>query len=120
MYRQSTALRTRLIVERCQRGRTAGPDEPLPPGTRRGVLAGLATDFPQDSAGQLDEWRNTFEEHRTHDGRDLALVPTVFDELQEPLCRALVYRGWWLAGAGLAAFHPHRLPEMASLKAPPL
>ncbi|MBC2902296.1 patatin-like phospholipase family protein [Streptomyces cupreus] len=120
LYRQSTALRTRLIVERFLRGRTVGPDETLPPGARRGVLVGLATDFPKDSDGQLDQWRDAFAEHRTHDGRDLALVPTVFDQLEEPLCRALVYRGWWLAGAALAAYHPHRLPDITSLKPPPL
>lgn len=120
LYRQSTALRTRLIVERFQRGRAVGRDEPLPPGARRGVLVALATDFPRNALGQLDKWRDAFPEHRTHNDRDLALVPTVFDELEEPLCRALVYRGWWLAGAGLAAYHPHRLPDIASLRAPPL
>ncbi|MGV9455441.1 patatin-like phospholipase family protein [Streptomyces sp. NPDC003635] len=120
LYRQSTALRTRLIVERFRRGDAVGPDEPLPPGARRGVLVALATDFPQNGVGRLEQWRDAFPEHRTHEGRDLALVPTVFDQLTERLCRALVYRGWWLAGAGLAAFHPYRLPDLASLKAPPL
>ncbi|WP_416956482.1 patatin-like phospholipase family protein [Streptomyces sp. Agncl-13] len=120
LYRQSTALRTRLIVERFQRGRSVGLDEELPPGARRGVLVGLATDFPGNGSGRLNEWRDTFTEHRTHASRDLSLVPTVFDRLEEPLCRALVHRGWWLAGAGLASFHPHRLPDLTSLKPPQL
>ncbi|CCK25542.1 hypothetical protein BN159_1163 [Streptomyces davaonensis JCM 4913] len=120
LYRQSTALRTRLIVERFLSGHAVGREEPLPPGARRGVLVALATDFPKSAPGQLDKWRDAFPEHRTHEGRDLALVPTVFDRLEESLCRALVYRGWWLAGAGLAAYHPHRLPDIASIKAPPL
>ncbi|SNX55945.1 NTE family protein [Streptomyces sp. TLI_55] len=120
LYRQSTALRTRLIVERFRRGHAAGPDGPLPPGSRRGVLVALATDFAEHGAGQLDKWRAAFPEHRTYDGRDLALVPTVFDRMPQPLCRALVYRGWWLAGAGLAAYHPHRLPNLTALTPPPL
>ncbi|MEU6378987.1 patatin-like phospholipase family protein [Streptomyces sp. NPDC046909] len=119
LYRQSTALRTRLTVERFQRGHTVGPDEPLPPGARRGVLMALATDFPDHGSGQLDKWRDSFPEHRTYDGRDLSLVPTVFDRLPEPLCRALVYRGWWLTGAALATYHPHRLPDVTSLNPPP-
>ena len=120
LYRQSTALRTRLMVERFQRGHTAGPDEPLPSGARRGVLMALATDFADNDSGQLDKWRDAFPEHRTHDGRDLSLVPTVFDQLEEPLCRALVHRGWWLTGAALSTYHPHRLPDLTALSPPPV
>ncbi|MET9507940.1 patatin-like phospholipase family protein [Streptomyces flavidovirens] len=121
LYRQSTALRTRAIVERFQLGQRAdGQGEPPPPGARRGVLAGLSTDFPADGSAPLRRWREAFGEHRDFDGRDLALVPTVFDRLDAGLCRALVYRGWWLAGAGLAAFHPHYLPDTASLVPPRL
>lgn len=79
----------------------------------------LATDFPDKDSGQLDKWRDTFPEHRAYDGRDLSLVPTVFDQLTEPLCRSLVYRGWWLAGAALATYHPDRLPDLTPLKPPP-
>ncbi|MGW7051684.1 patatin-like phospholipase family protein [Streptomyces sp. NPDC054887] len=118
LYRQSTALRTRAIVERFQQG--AGGDGDVPPGARRGVLVGLSTDFPPDGSAPLRGWRDAFDEHRAHDGRDLALVPTVFDRLDAGLCRALVYRGWWLAGAGLAAYHPHLLPDPAALTPPPL
>lgn len=119
LYRQSTALRTRQIVERFQHGQAAGPDGQLAPGMRRGVLVGLATSFPDNGSKQLRQWRETFAERRDYNGRDLSLVPTVFDRLEESLCRALVYRGWWLAGAGLAAYHPNRLPDITSLKPPP-
>ncbi|MFF7445581.1 MULTISPECIES: patatin-like phospholipase family protein [unclassified Streptomyces] len=120
LYRQSTALRTRLMVERFQRGHGAGPGEPVPPGSRRGVLMALATDFPDHGPGRLDTWREAFPEHRAYDGRDLSLVPTVFDRLDEPLCRALVHRGWWLTGAALATYHPHRLPDLCAMTPPPL
>lgn len=120
LYRQSTALRTRTIVERFQQGRRGDGDGQLPFGARRGVLVGLATDFPADGSAPLRQWREAFAEHRSFDGRDLALVPTVFDRLDAGLCRALVYRGWWLAGAGLSAFHPGQLPDATSLVPPPL
>ncbi|MGW7195905.1 patatin-like phospholipase family protein [Streptomyces chryseus] len=120
LYRQSTALRTRAIVERFQRGHGFDGDGEVPPGARRGVLVGLSTDFPADGSAPLRRWREAFPEHRSFDGRDLALVPTVFDRLDPGLCRALVYRGWWLAGAGLAAFHPHLLPDPATTAPPRL
>lgn len=117
LYRQSTTLRTREMVERFERGRLARPG-PLPNGARRGVLFALATDFPEPPPGKLAEWRERFPEHRAYKGADLALVPTVFDKLDPVLCRALVYRGWWLAGAALATYHPDRLPSLGSINAP--
>ncbi|MGX1880524.1 patatin-like phospholipase family protein [Streptomyces sp. NPDC055287] len=120
LYWQSTALRTRAIVERFQRDQGADGDGVPSHGARRGVLVGLSTDFPPNGSEPLRQWREAFAEHRAFDGRDLALVPTVFDRLDADLCRALVYRGWWLAGAGLASFHPHHLPNLASLAPPRL
>jgi NTE family protein len=119
LYRQSTALRTRDMVDRFERGRFSG-NGPVPYGARRGVLFALATDFPEPPPERLAEWRSRFPEHRTHDGADLALVPTVFDKLEDKLCRVLVYRGWWLAGAALATYHPDRLPEVSSIDPPEL
>ncbi|MGW0363655.1 hypothetical protein [Streptomyces sp. NPDC002990] len=119
LYRQSTALRTRAVVERFQRGRAAGPDGETPLGARRGILVGLSTHFSPDALGTLDRWRGAFEEKRSFENRDLSLVPTVFDRLDVRLCRALVYRGWWLAGAALCAYHPELLPDAASLTPPP-
>lgn len=116
LYRQSTALRTREMVGRFKRC----PPGPVPEGARRGVLFALATDFPEPPPGKLAEWRERFPEHRTYKGADLALVPTVFDKLDPVLCRALVYRGWWLAGAAMAAYHPDRVPSLGSIKAPAL
>ncbi|MER7491150.1 Patatin [Streptomyces pharetrae CZA14] len=119
LYRQSTTLRTRAVVERFERGRAAGPDGELPPGARRGVLVQLSTDFPADGPETLRRWHAAFPEHRAHEGRDLSLVPTVFDRLDAGLCRALVYRGWWLGGAGLAAYHPELLPDDLTELRPP-
>ena len=119
LYRQSTALRTRLLVERFQQGRSVSPGTPLLAGARSGILVGLGTDHPERD-GRLPEWRAQFKEIRTWDGRDLALVPTSFDQFPEQLCRRLVYRGWWLTGAALAAYYPHLLPDPADLTAPPV
>lgn len=119
LYRQSTTLRTRAVVERFERGRAAGPDGELPSGARRGVLVQLSTDFPADGPETLCRWHAAFPEQRAHEGRDLSLVPTVFDRLDAGLCRALVYRGWWLGGAGLAAYHPELLPDDLTELRPP-
>ncbi|MEV5439410.1 patatin-like phospholipase family protein [Streptomyces sp. NPDC052682] len=120
LYRQSTALRTRAVVERFERARDAGPDGALPPGARRGVLVQLSTAFPADGPQALRRWRAAFPEQRAYDGKDLALVPTVFDRLDRGLCRALVHRGWWLGGAALAAHHPELLPDdLTALRPPP-
>lgn len=120
LYRQSTALRTRLIVERFRRGSATPPEVPLPTGARRGALMALATDLPDTDTGRLHQWHAAFPEHRTHQARDLALVPTAFDRFDAPLCRLLIHRGWWLTGAALSAYHPHRLPDLTTLEAPPL
>lgn len=120
LYRQSTTLRTRWMVERFDRGRTVPPGAPMPDGARRGVLTGLATTFPSPGTEALRAWRAAHPESRTHDGTDLALVPTVFDRLDERLCRALVRRGWWLTGAAVACHHPERLPDPESVQAPPV
>jgi NTE family protein len=121
LYRQSTALRTRWMVDRFERAREVPLGSPLPAGARRGVLTGLATALTDADAvpgNRLAEWRAAHPEIVEHDGRHLALVPTVFDELDRSLCRALVHRGWWLTGAALAAYHPHRIPDPRALSAP--
>jgi NTE family protein len=119
LYRQSTSLRTRDMVDRFRRGQDVPEGTPLPRGARRGVLMGLGSDLPREDTDASRAWRAAHPEHRTFDGRDLALVPTVFDKLEIGLCRALVYRGWWLMGAALARYHPGRLPA-APLSPPPL
>jgi NTE family protein len=78
LYRQSTTLRTRAVVERFERARADGPDA-------------------------LRRWHAAFPEDPAFDGRHLALVPTAFDRLDRGLRRALAHRGWWLGGAALAA-----------------
>jgi NTE family protein len=119
LYRQSTALRTRMMVAAFKRGRQIAPGAPLPEGSRRGVLVQLATDFKEDK-GNLAAWRAAFEEARTWKGEDLAYVPTVFDRFDEALCRRLVYRGWWLTGAAMASYYPDMAPPPERLRPPPL
>jgi NTE family protein len=122
LYRQSTALRTRSMVERFERAAIVPLDVALPDGARRGVLTGLATAFPDATGsldGQLADWCATHPEMVEHDGKHLATVPTVFDEIDESLCRALVHRGWWLTGAALARYHPDRVPDPTAFEAPP-
>ena len=118
LYRQSTALRTRWMVDRFLRAEHIPAGVPLPEGARRGVLTGLATVFPEPGPDALRAWCAAHPEIAEYEGRHLALVPTVFDQLDESLCRALVHRGWWLTGAALATYHPSRLGDPALVPAP--
>lgn len=97
LYRQSTAVRTRWMVDKFERK------------ARKGVLYALATDVDR-KGGAVDAFIARYPEHRTWDQKDLAFVPTVFDKLDERLCRLLVYRGWWLAGAHLARWQDDTYP----------
>lgn len=106
LYRQSTAVRTRWMVDRLVAGR------------RQGTLFKLATDVDR-GGGAIEQFRSSYEEHRTWEGKDLAFVPTVFDKLDRELCRRLVYRGWWLAGAHLARWQSDAYP-LPPMTPPPL
>jgi hypothetical protein len=98
------------LIDRFSRGQTTSGGQ-VPEGARRGALAAPSTSLPQPGPPRLQEWRARFPEWRGHHGQDLSLVPMVFDKRDEGLSRALVYRGWWLAGASLALHPPHRLPD---------
>ena len=117
LYRQSTALRTRMMVRSFRLGDGVPIGGELPKGARHGVLVGLATDL-DDPGGQLAEWRAAFPELRTWKGEDLSQFPTVFDKLPGELCRRLVYRGWWLAGAAVARFYPDIGPPAGEIQPP--
>ena len=69
---------------------------------------------------ELEAWVARHPEARTWDGEDLAFVPTVFDRLDEALCRRLVYRGWWLTGAAMAQYFPGMAPDAGAVEPPPL
>jgi NTE family protein len=121
LYRQSTGLRTRMMVDAFIRAKDVPAADPLPAGARRGVLVGLGTDQPKrDHTPELEAWVARHPEARTWDGEDLAFVPTVFDRLDEVLCRRLVYRGWWLTGAAMAQYFPAMAPDAGAVEPPPL
>ena len=118
LYRQSTSLRTRWMIQRFEAWRNTAPGEARPPDSRRGVLFGLATDIDGPTTSQYDSFAATFPEHRTFtvDGveKDLAFMPTVFDQLTSDLVSALVYRGWWLTGATIALHQPDFAPSRSA------
>jgi NTE family protein len=127
LYRQSTSLRTRWMVDRFEawdrtpEGQSPGPD------ARRGVLFGLASTIQgseRTTTAEFDAFLARFPEHRTFtkDGvdQDLSFVPTVFDRLEPDLVAALVYRGWWLTGASLAQHQPGFAPLPNDVVAPSL
>ena len=120
LYRQSTSLRTRMMVASFKRARNLPLDAEVPEGARRGLLFGLSTSYGEDAGEGVRAWRAAFPEERSWKGQDLALYPTVFDKLPQALCRRLVYRGWWLTGAAMAEYYPGLAPPPNSLTAPPL
>ena len=117
LYRQSTGLRTRMMVRSFRLGDGVPVGGALPKGARHGVLVGLASDL-DDPGGRLAEWREAFPELRTFKGEDLSQFPTVFDKLPAELCRKLVYRGWWRAGAAIARFYPDLGPDPGAIRPP--
>jgi NTE family protein len=110
LYRQSTALRRREMVDRFiayERARNAG--QPPPTWGRQGVLFGLATTFDAPSPEWLDR-RPEHEELRIK----LALVKTTFARFPREICEQLVYRGWWLTGCSIATYHRDLLTHLPS------
>ena len=109
LYRQSTALRRREMVDRFKAWETADKDgTPKPPWARRGVLFGLTTSF--DEAHPLNpEWAADRPEH-ADTIQTLARVETSFNRFHQDTCHQLVYRGWWLTGATLSTYHRQVLP----------
>jgi NTE family protein len=119
LYRQSTGLRTNMMVSAFKRSKDLPISSPLPDSARRGVLVNLGTTFGQGSQS-LDAWRSRFPEERTWRGRDLALYPTVFDRIPRELCHRLIYRGWWLIGAAFSDYYPELVPGLDTISPPPL
>lgn len=114
LYRQSTALRRRSMVERFQTREQAIRDGEKPPEwSRRGVLFGLATSMKDVN----EDWTAVNPEAPSPD--EVALVKTSFDQFPRPLAGKLMYAGWWLTGATLATYHrevlPSRLPAWRTL-----
>jgi NTE family protein len=115
LYRQSTALRHREIVERFEAWEKARDGaQPSPAWGRQGVLFGLATTFdaPEEWAAtraEHDEWRV-----------QLATYKTSFAKFPAEICERLLYRAWWLTGATLTAYHravlPASLPDWRPLR----
>ena len=105
LYRQTTALRMRSMVERfkaLEDARAKG-EEP-PPWARLGVLFGLATTL--DATEEWLEGRPDHDEWRVETAR----LPTVFSSFSAELCRKVIYRTWWLTGAVLSRYHRQLLP----------
>jgi NTE family protein len=119
LYRQSTALRRRQMVERFkvwEQARDAG--QPSPSWGRQGVLFGLATTI--DPAEEWADGRPEFPGGTDALRLELAQLHTTFDRFPLEQCRQLIHRGWWLTGATLTTFHrdllPHELPRWSPLR----
>jgi NTE family protein len=106
LYRQSTALRYRDIVNRFRAWEEAAEENrPPPKGAMRGVMFGLATTMPTVPT----EWA----ESRDEDVASVELIAgykTSFSRFPEDICLKLLHRGWWLAGATLSTYHRSVLP----------
>lgn len=111
LYRQSTALRRREMVDRFQAWERAHAEGVKPPSwARRGVLFGLTTSF-DERCPVSPEWAQDRPEHPELT-QTLARVKTSFARFDRETCEQLVYRGWWLTGATLSTFHRDVLPAV--------
>jgi NTE family protein len=103
LYRQGSAVRARWLFETVDGGKADG------------VMATLWTNFDRvtgDERDALEEWRGTSPEQDASTRAALAATATSFARFDSDLARALVYRGWWLAGATFALYHRHQVPEL--------
>ncbi|OWY61364.1 hypothetical protein B7486_64175, partial [cyanobacterium TDX16] len=114
LYRQSTGLRTRSLVDAFE----ASQDEDPCRHGRDGILFGLGTTV-KDTA-EVEAWKARFPEQREWPvgGKPLAQVPTVFDQLEPGLCWALVRHAWWTTIACLARHRPGRADVPPTTTAP--
>jgi NTE family protein len=105
LYRQTTALRMRSMVERFRAFEEArAKGEAPPPWGRLGVVFGLATTV--DATAEWLEGRPDHDDWRLETAR----LPTVFSSFTSEMCRKVIYRTWWLTGAVLSRFHRELLP----------
>ncbi len=116
LYRQSTTLRTSVVVERFQEYERAVREGRTPPSfARRGVLFSLAT---TTSGGH--DWESTRPPSSQREIVQLAELKTSFSRFKRADCEALVYRGWWLSGATMSKYHRQLLPaELPNWRALP-
>jgi NTE family protein len=104
LYRQSTALRMRSLVERFKQWEQRD-GQPVAPTALQGVLFGLAT-----TMRATPEWLNGRPEQSPQVQDHLARLKTSLAKFTLDDCRQLVYRGWWLSGASLSLYHRGLLP----------
>lgn len=110
LYRQSTSLRRREMVERFRaREEAVRRGRDVPEWARRGVLFGLATTF-EPARRPPEEWTDSRPEDSEQWREHLATYKTSFTQFSEEICRRLIYRGWWLAGATTSLYHRKELP----------
>jgi NTE family protein len=101
LYRQSTSLRMRAMVERFREWERADERGETPPASaRRGVLFALAT-----TVEPTDEWADGRTPLPDRERLRIARLPTSFSRFAIDDVRGLVYQGWWLTGACLSRFH---------------
>lgn len=107
LYRQSTTLRVRSMMERIKAWERTPTGQMPPAFARRGVLFGIGTTVSEVP----ERWGKARPEFpHGEDPWTLATSPTTFNRRQPRLAEALIHRGWWLAGATLCKFHPELTP----------
>jgi NTE family protein len=105
LYRQTTALRTRTMIERFKQWEATPPGQQPPSFARRGVLFGIATTLEAP-----ERWSQGRPERLCgEDPMRLAQYKTTFNRIEPEVAQALIHRGWWLTGATLCSYHPDLL-----------
>jgi NTE family protein len=115
MYRQTSSLRMRDLVDRFkqwERARDSPGGKPAPSTALRGVVFGLGTTMDTVSPNWLAG------RPRDRDPNLIEGLPTSFSKFSSDSASRLIQRGWWLTGASLATFHPElvsNLPVIAPI-----
>ena len=106
LYRQSTALRMKDMVERFRlREDAVRAGQQVPPGGRWGVLFGLGTTLVPGPGWQEAPLPRTRQ-------LQLAQLSTSFSKFERGDCQDLVRHAWWLTGATIATYHPDLLATL--------
>ncbi len=107
LYRQTTSLRTETMVERYKLWEQAIEAGRRPPEyARRGVLFGLSARASEVKAEWIAAHPRVSDDERIR----LARIKTSLGRMRRRRdCLPLIDRGWWLAGATLATYHPDLL-----------
>ncbi len=115
LYQQVASVRSRSLFEKFTSDA---------PGSLGGCIFTLRSQYPTmvpgDNVDGLNEFARMNRPEPDEGIRELANYPTTLNKIELQVARRLFYRGWWLAGATLAAYAPEFLSSIPEYQEPRL